>query len=110
MLWRCGLVAWCCLFAIIGCGHGGVKVEQIEVKASNDPLHLPRSILQRYAEGQPFGSEVSSFPAMVETLRKVDKDRADVLEQGLDELQKASESERPAKAKELLAKLQPSMT
>ena len=109
MSWKCGLVGFGCLMAVIGCGRGGVKEETIKVKAANDPLHLPKSILQRYADGQPFGSEVSSFPAMIESVRKVDKERADVLEKGLEDLQKSSDGERPAKAKELLAKLQPSM-
>ncbi|MBW3599622.1 MAG: hypothetical protein KY475_20410 [Planctomycetes bacterium] len=54
-----------------------------------------RAVLQRYAEGQPRGSEVTSFPYMVEQVRASDPARADILEQGL--------------AKELLAKLQPSM-
>ncbi|MFO1040474.1 MAG: hypothetical protein U0941_01735 [Planctomycetaceae bacterium] len=109
MSWKCTFVVFGGLVSVIGCGHGGVKEETIQVKAANDPLHTPKSILQRYAEGQAFGSEVSSFPAMVESVRKVDKERADILEKGLDELQKASEAERPAKAKELLSKLQPSM-
>lgn len=109
MAWKLGVIAFGCLVSIVGCGHGGVKEEKIQVKSTNDPLHVPKSILQRYADGQPFGSEVSSFPAMVETVRKVDKERAEILEKGLEDLQKSSEGERPAKAKELLAKLQPSM-
>ncbi len=109
MSWKCSLVVFGGVMAVTGCGHGGVKEETIQVKAANDPLHMPKSILQRYADGQAFGSEVSSFPAMIESVRKVDKERAEILEKGLDELQKASEGERPAKAKELLAKLQPSM-
>lgn len=108
MCWKYGFVVSSFLFAIVGCG-GAVKEETIQVKAANDPLHLPKSILQRYAEGQPLGSEVSSFPAMVETLRKVDKERAEILEKGLEDLQKASDSQRPVKARELLGKLQPSM-
>jgi hypothetical protein len=107
----------CCLFAgllltggVVGCGGGGVPEQDIEVKASNDPLHQPRQILERYAEGQPLGSEVTGFPAMVAEVRKTDPQRADVLEKGLEEIQKATPAERPAKAKELLEKLKPSMT
>jgi hypothetical protein len=94
---------------IAGC-NGAVREEVIQVKPSNDPLFEPRNILGRYAAGQPMTSEVTSFPYLVEQVRKTDSARADILEKGLDELQKASPAERPAKAKELLDKLKPSMT
>ncbi len=111
MCWQRGSLACVCLIALlVGCGSGGLKEERIEVKTANDPLFQPRSILQRYAEGQAFGSEVSSFPFMIENVRKVDKVRADLLEAGLKELQDAPPAARRAKAKELLSKLQPSMT
>ena len=104
----------CCLFAglalvTLGCGRQ-VKEEQIEVKPSNDPLFQARAVLQRYADGQPMGSEVTSFPHMIEDVRKADPARADILEKGLAEIQKASPATRAAKAKALLKKLQPSMT
>ena len=92
-----------------GCGHGGVDEMQIEVKASNDPLTLPRSVLQQYANGQPMGSEVSNFPAMIETVRDTDPNRAEILEKGLAEIQASPASSRSAKAKALLEKIQPSM-
>jgi hypothetical protein len=92
----------------LGCGSG-VKEEQIEIKTANDPLFQPRSILQRYAEGQMLGSEVTSFPKMVEDVRATDPARADVLEKGLQELQQAAPGARPGKAKKLLEQLQPSM-
>ena len=82
----------------------------IEVKASNDPLHEPRMVLERYAAGQPLASEVSSFPAMVENVRKTDPARADILEKGLEEIQKGGGAARVSKAKELLEKLKPSMS
>jgi len=94
---------------LVGCQPTGVAPKQIVVKASNDPLHEPRQILQRYAQGQPLASEVSSFPAMVENVRKSDPARADLLQQGLEEIQKAGGAARVAKAKELLDKLKPSM-
>jgi hypothetical protein len=101
-----------CTFAfaviLVGCSPA-VREETIEVKASNDPLNAPRSILQRYAEGQPLGSETTSFPKMVEDVRKVDPARADVLEKGLAEIQKADAGSRAALAKGLHQKLQPSM-
>ena len=111
MFWQRGCFVCGCLIALlVGCGPAGVQEERIEVKTTNDPLFLPKSILQRYAEGQAFGSEVSTFPAMIENVRKVDKVRADVLEAGLKELQEAPAAKRKVLAKELLAKLQPSMT
>jgi hypothetical protein len=92
-----------------GCGSP-VKEEQIEIKESNDPLSMPRTLLQRYAEGQPLSSEVTSFPKMVEDVRAKDPARAEILEKGLKEIQEAPPPARPAKAKELLEKLKPSMT
>ena len=103
-------LALCGSLALMGCGPGGLKEEVIEVKAANDPLHMPRSILQRYADGQKLGSEVTGFPAMIEAVRKVDKDRAEILEAGLKEIETGPPGQLRAKAKELLAKLQPSMT
>jgi len=94
--------------AAAGCGSG-VREEQIEIKQSNDPLFLPRSALQHYADGQPLSSEVSGFPKMVEDVRKVDPLRADILEKGLAAIQEASPDARPALAKKLLTKLQSSM-
>lgn len=105
-----GCVALCSV-AVVGCGSGDrVKVENIEVSANNDPLNEPRSILKRYAEGQQLGSEVTTFEYMVNKVRETDPTRADVLEKGFKELQEAAPPARPAKAKELLEKIQPSMT
>jgi len=90
--------------ALLGCG-GGVKEEVIEIKAASDPLALPKSVVQNYASGQPMGSEATSFPKMVEDLRKADPAKADILEKGLQELEKASPAERTGIAKSLLQKL-----
>jgi len=104
----------CCLIVgavlavtLLGCGPS-VKQEQIEIKVSstNNPLARATSLLERYAKGQPLTSEASSFPAMVEDVRKTDSAKADILKEGLDEIQKASPAARPAKAKEILGKLQ----
>jgi hypothetical protein len=98
------------LFAVItlGCGSS-VREETIEVKAANDPLHAPRSILQRYADGQALGSEVESFPKLVEDVQQVDPARAQILEKGLKDIRKAAPASRPSLAKALLTKLQPSI-
>jgi len=91
-----------------GCGpSGSQKPMDIKVPAQNDALAQPISLLERYAAGQPMTSEVTSFPAMVEALRKTDSAKADILQAGLDELQKAPPGARPAKAKEILGKLKP---
>ena len=104
-----------CLFAglalataAMGCGCSPQE-KSIEIKPSNDPLLQARAVLERYAAGQPLSSEVSTFPQLIADVRKADPARADILEKGLAEIQKAPANSRPAKAKELLAKLQPSM-
>ena len=87
-----------------GCGER-VQEKEIQVKAATDPLSVPRSILQRYAEGQALGSESTSFTYLVETLRKTDAAKADVLKQGFDDIQKANPAARPQLAKDVLQKL-----
>jgi hypothetical protein len=101
------IVALGLLPCLWGCG-GTVKEQRIEVRAANDPLFEPRSILQRYADGQALGSEAASFPMLVEEVRKVDPDRAAILDQGLQDILRASPGERAAKAKQLLTQVQPS--
>jgi len=103
----CLVVGLAMAVTTLGCGPS-VKQEQIEIKVSsaNNPLTQATSLLQRYADGQPLTSEATSFPAMVEDVRKTDPAKADILKVGLDEIQKASPAARPAKAKEILGKLQ----
>ncbi len=91
-----------------GCG-GGVQERDIEVSSANDPLAEPRSLLARYAEGQAIGSESMGYPALVENVRKLDPQRADILEQGFADLQAASPAKRKALAAKLLEDLQPQM-
>ena len=98
------VLAICLGTTIFGCGER-VEEEQIEVKSANDPLNLPRSLLQGYAEGQPLGSEASTFSNMIEDVRKVDPAKAAILEEGLKEIQQAHPSARPGKAKEVLQKI-----
>ncbi len=98
---RCAFIALMPL-AAIGCG-GGKNEEDIPVKAP-DPMIQITSTLQRYANGEPLGSEVTSYDYMVNELRKVDAAKADILKAGLDELQKVKGS--PAvKARDLMKKL-----
>jgi hypothetical protein len=100
----CLLAGFFCGVALPGCSSKP-KEEVIEIKAANDPLASARSVLKRYADGQPLASEVTSFPQMVEDVRKVAPDKAEILEKGLADIQKASAAGRAAKAKELLSKL-----
>lgn len=90
------------LVGAAGCG-GELQDEQIKVR-TEDPLTNAKSLLQRYADGQWPGSEVTTFAYMVEEVRKVDPAKAEVLKKGFDEIQ-ASPQEAAAKARELLGKL-----
>lgn len=101
----CGLLLATCM---VGCG--GVKEERIKVSVSNDPLEQPRSLLKRYADGQPLGSEATMFANMIDFVKKTDPKRGEVLEAGLKKLQEATAEERASIANELLKQLQPSMT
>ena len=105
---QCVLVGMALASFLVGCAGGDrIQEEQIEVKASNDPLYEPREILSRYAQGQAPGSEVTAFPDMVERVRAIDPATADILQQGFAEIEKAPRAERVAKSKELLSKIQP---
>ncbi len=81
------------------------KEEDIVITVKNDPLQEARGLLKRYADGEVMGSEAASFPKLVEDVRKVDSAKADVLQKGLDDLQRASPESRKAGAQELLKKL-----
>lgn len=94
---------------LTGCGSA-VEERVIVVQPSNDPLAEPRSVLQRYVEGQPIGSEADGFADMVARVRAVDAERADILEAGFAEVTKASTAQRRKLAEDLLAQLQPRMT
>jgi hypothetical protein len=101
------LAALCALIAF-GCGSP-VREETIKVKAENDPLNAPRSILKAYADGQEPGSEVASYPKMVADVKQVDTKRGEILEKGFQEILDAPPANRPELAKTLLTKIQPAM-
>jgi hypothetical protein len=92
----------------VGCN--GVNEARIKVDASNDPLEQPRSLLKKYADGQALGSEATMFSGLVEAVKKADPKRGEILEAGFKQLQDAPEDQRSEIAKELLQKIQPSMT
>lgn len=97
------LVALLAAAGLTGCGDGGRKEERIAVPQV-DPLKQVRTLLQRYADGQPMTSEASSFPALVGEVRKTDPAKADLVEKGFEEMKKSPATLR-TKAKELLGKL-----
>lgn len=99
-------VAACVLFAIPGCG--GVREEQIQIRTSDDPLTFPRSLLERYAKGEPLGSESTGFAKLAEDVKKVDKGRGEILEAGFKRLTEANPEERAGIATSLLEQIQPS--
>ncbi len=86
---------------LVGCGSG-TKEESIAVKA--DPMLQVKSTLERYASGQPLGSEVTSYDYMINEVRKIDPAKADTLKAGLEDIQNTKGSPA-AKAKELMKKL-----
>jgi hypothetical protein len=98
-------VAWA-LAAAPGCGPPGrVKEETIDVK-SQEPVERAKKMLEQYAKGQPLGSEVSTFPQLIEEVRSANPDMGRVLEQGLKELQ-AMKTGHAAKAREIIQKMTP---
>jgi hypothetical protein len=89
-------------FSITACSKP--QNETIIIKTAADPLDGIRTVLDGYAKGQPLRSEVSSFPDYINDIRKVNPEKADVLEKGLQELQKPGVNVQ-SKAKALLEKL-----
>ena len=87
---------------ISGCGPAP-KSEVIQVKAA-DPMAEVKSVLQRYADGQPLGSEASGFPALVETAKKASPEKGEILEKAFADLQKKGANIK-AIAKDALTKL-----
>jgi hypothetical protein len=107
MMFRKGVLVAGLASIAFGAGCGGVDEKVIVAKPDNDPLYEPRQLLQRYADGQPMGSEATSFPNMVERVKAVDPASAEVLGKGFEDLKNSPPSARRAKAKQLLAKIQP---
>ncbi len=91
---------------VTGCSQP-VKEQKIQIKTPTDPLAPAVTILQQYANGQAMGSEATSFAYLVGELRKADPAKADILEKGLDDLQKSPPGSLQAKAKALLDQLKP---
>jgi hypothetical protein len=88
---------------LTGCGSGGVREETIAIR-KRLPLEDAKGVLENYAKGGPMGSEVASFPKLVEDVRKTDPARAQILEKGFADLQRHG-ANRKEKARALLKKL-----
>jgi hypothetical protein len=91
------------LFGFGGCDKP-IKQEEIVIKIQ-DPLAGVKSVLQRYVDGNPMGSEITSFPGLIDSVRQADPAKADLLKAGFAELEQAKGPALKAKAKELLGKL-----
>lgn len=89
-------------FSITACSKP--QNETIVIKVADDPLDGIRTVLDGYAKGLPLRSEVTSFPNFITDVRKVNPAKADILEKGLEELQKPNANLK-SKASELLEKL-----
>jgi len=89
-----------CCAAFLGCKEKEKVYEQKGIA----PIDQAKTVLQNYAEGKPMTSEVTTFPDIVEGVRKTDPAKADILEKGFADLQKNKDNLAP-RAKELLKKL-----
>jgi len=88
-------------FFILGCSES--KNETIKIKVE-DPLAGVRTILEGYVKGEPMRSEVTSFPDFINSAKKANPEKGELLEKGLEELQKPGTNLK-AKASALLEKL-----
>lgn len=95
-VWMLPALLW-----ISGCGPH-VKTYEVQVMSGVDQA---KAILDRYAKGEPMGSEAATFSDLVENIRKTDPDKAAILEKGFADIQKASPQGRASIAKQLLEKL-----
>ena len=91
-----------------GCGgEGRVKEADIEIKVAMSPLDQAISFLNRYAQGNPLGSEASMFEDVVKRVRETDAAKADILEKGFADIQKASPAQRRSIAAALIKRVSP---
>jgi hypothetical protein len=87
----------------VGCSQTTWKEKTYEVPMPTG-IEQAKTLLQRYVDGQPLGSEVTNFPQMIEEAKKADLQKGEILEQGLQALQQ-SPGNLQAQAKALLEKL-----
>jgi len=96
------LICLLLMVVTIGCG-GGVQEKVYELKGQSS-LRQARSTLQRYASGQPLGSEAEGFDRLVENVRETNPAEADVLQKAFAEIT-AKPASRASIAKKALEKL-----
>ena len=85
-------------------GFCGCKKEPpIEIQPQGG-LERAKAILNDYANGAPMGSEAMTFEEIVEEVRKINPQKATILEKGFADL-KRSPGNRSVKARELLKQL-----
>jgi hypothetical protein len=89
------------LLGLCGCGKDPPPVE---VKPQSG-LERAKAILNDYAQGAPMGSEVETFPEIVEEVRRSEPQKAEILEKGFADLKRSPSNLRAAKARELLKQL-----
>ena len=84
------------LFSIhVGCSNG-VNERVIEVKPQPPTIERVRTLLERYVDGLPVGSEIEQFPVFISDLRDSDGDNLPIVEALFKALQ-----ENPDKSAEL---------
>ena len=88
-----------------GCGGGGVREEVIEIRPAVDHLATVKSILQRYARGEPMGSEAATFDSVVAEVEKVNPEQAKIVDEGLKNILTAAPETRAEASAALLKKI-----
>lgn len=93
---------------VAGCSQEGVVKERTIPVKQVSPIDKVKQLLEGYAKGEPVGSEIIGFGQMVEEAKKEDAAKGEIIAKGLKEIEGMMnrQSEVPAKAKEILAKLQ----
>lgn len=110
MLVRTTLAALPLALVLAGCGPPG-RVQQEEITVKEDtPLKQAEKLLQKYAKGDPLGSESTTFEYLANEVKKTDPTRGDILAKGFAEIQKAPKGGTAARAKDVLKALAPKQT
>jgi hypothetical protein len=91
------------LLAVAAIGCSGVE-EKVYDLQENSALKQARGALERYAAGQPLGSESEGFEQLVARVREKHPKEADVLQQAFTDI-KAQPASRASIAKKALEKL-----
>ncbi len=94
--------------ALAGCNDGEkVKPVDVEIKVALSPLEQMIGFLDHYAKGNPMGSEASQFEPLLTAVREKEPAKADLLQKGFGDLQKASAAQLKSKAAALIRQVSP---